>query len=85
MTEVTVCREFGPGEMIRCPAPPRPGQSAGASDCGVGLGWVGQDRRAVVCLGKEGQDSPDKIQLCPHNRCRALVAIRFFPAHAHSA
>lgn len=74
------CREFGPGERVRCPAATERGQ------CGCPLTDVGVGCRSRACVGAPAPtDSrhPFTVQKC--DWCRALVRIEVWLADERAA
>ncbi|HNB58669.1 MAG TPA: hypothetical protein PK308_00050 [Phycisphaerales bacterium] len=78
MTSPTaVCRQYGPGERMTCPAP---GRTPG-STCGAYLGTVGPHGHARVCLASDAP--PAKVRsnedrTCPDRRCKARLRVELW-------
>lgn len=73
-----VCRNYGPGELMRCPASH---PSLPARHCDTPIGQMGRRGRARVCL--QGADAPDArpapasvhLTRCPDRRCGAWLRV----------
>jgi len=69
---MSACREYGPGELMRCPGPGR-----GRAVCGKAIGWVLPSSRARVCVGMTDRHGPGEARTCPG--CGALLSVEFVP------
>ena len=65
---MTACREFGPGELMRCPGP-----GIRRQICDTPLHEVGDGCRARVCVGAKDDPRPHTLKKC--KTCGAMVRI----------
>jgi len=75
---MSACREYGPGELMRCP-----GKGRDRPTCDTPLHQVGAGCRARVCVGAVDDPRPHTLKKC--KTCGAMVRIEVWKANGESA